>query len=77
MSQIVPVGYFLKAFPIHTIGLNAENIFEKIMQNKLGKEIVETKGDLIRFGVRAKAIVYPESAIGVWIIIAVKYKPIP
>jgi len=76
LSQVVPSGYSFKAFPIQVTSADAKEIFAGIMQNKTGRKILETKGDSVRFGMRVKAIVYPENAIGTWTLIAVKYLPL-
>ena len=73
ISRAVPDKHIFKAFPIHVQGLDGKKGFGGIMQSKIGREILNTKGDSIRFAVRAKVIDYPEYITSTWIIIAVRY----
>lgn len=40
----------------------------------MGKDILDTKGDSIRFAVRIKVSVFPENISAVWTTLAVRYK---
>eukprot|EP00826_Nyctotherus_ovalis_P064549 TRINITY_DN9472_c0_g1_i2.p1 TRINITY_DN9472_c0_g1~~TRINITY_DN9472_c0_g1_i2.p1 ORF type:complete len:115 (-),score=6.20 TRINITY_DN9472_c0_g1_i2:31-375(-) len=77
INRIVTLGYSFLAFPIYLPNADTDAVFTKIMQNKTGRSILETKGDSVRFALRTKATVYPENAIDTWTMIAVKYLSLP
>eukprot|EP01022_Parablepharisma_sp_SALTPOND_P025469 TRINITY_DN594_c0_g1_i1.p1 TRINITY_DN594_c0_g1~~TRINITY_DN594_c0_g1_i1.p1 ORF type:complete len:663 (-),score=32.86 TRINITY_DN594_c0_g1_i1:2653-4641(-) len=76
ITQAVPDGHMFKAFPIQTQGADPQKVFAGLMQNKVAREILDTKGDLVRFAVRAKVTVYPEDVVAIWTILAVRYRAV-
>lgn len=39
-------------------------------------DIIESTGDLVRFGIRVKIFAYPENIVSTWIMISVKFRMI-
>ena len=76
ITQVVPDGHTFKAFPIQTQGFDANKIVSALLQAKVSREILDTKGDMVRFSVRARFAMYPENMAAVWTILAVRYKSI-
>ena len=76
IAQAVPDGHTFKAFPIQVQSTDPKQIFACIIQNKTGREVLDTKGDSIRFAIRTKLIAYPEHISATWTIIAVRYRSI-
>jgi len=74
IAKIVPDGHIFKAFSMQVQGMDTAKIFAGIMQNKTGREILDTKGDTIRFAVRTKVVIYPEDIAAVWTLLAVRYR---
>eukprot|EP00826_Nyctotherus_ovalis_P021938 TRINITY_DN1716_c0_g1_i5.p3 TRINITY_DN1716_c0_g1~~TRINITY_DN1716_c0_g1_i5.p3 ORF type:complete len:214 (+),score=28.14 TRINITY_DN1716_c0_g1_i5:1162-1803(+) len=74
--RAIPDKHTFKACPVHTQGVDAKKIFVGLIQNKVGKEILNAKGDFIRFAVRTKVVDYPEYVTSTWTVIAVRYHSI-
>ncbi len=74
VNNSVPEGHTFKAFPVQVQGLDIENILTTLKQSKIGYEIIQTKGDLVRFALRAKIVAYPQNVTALWIILAVRYR---
>ena len=76
ITRIIPHGHTFKAFPIQTQSIDEDKIFLRVLHNEVGKDILETVGDCVRFAVRVKVVNYPESILTVWTIIAVRYSEV-
>jgi len=76
VKNYVPDGYTFKGFPLHTTNLDVDRIFSSILSNDVGKDIIYTRGDNARFAVRCKIFPYPQDIYSIWIMLAVKYRPI-
>jgi centrosomal protein CEP76 len=42
--------------------------------NKVGKDVLISRGDQIKHAIRVKIVPYPENVCAVWVMIAVRYK---
>ena len=71
----IPVGHVFKGFPIHFGTRDAARVMAALMQHAACVDIVETRGDAVRFGLRVKIFPYPEGVCAVWLMLAVKYRP--
>jgi centrosomal protein CEP76 len=47
-----------------------------IFQNKIGQEIMMTRGDSIKHAIRVKIVTYPENVCAIWVMFAVRYRSI-
>ena len=74
VNNSVPEGHTFKAFPVQVQGLESEKALNTIKQSQVGYEIIQTKGDLVRFALRAKVVLYPQNVSALWIILAVRYR---
>ncbi|ORY43157.1 hypothetical protein BCR33DRAFT_717893 [Rhizoclosmatium globosum] len=70
----IPEGHTFKGFPIHFNTLNPQKIFSAFAQAKACQNLMLTKGDKVRFGVRVKVIPYAEKCVACWVMVAVRYK---
>lgn len=76
IAKVIPQGHTFKAFPVQTRSVDEERIFGRALGSEVGKDILETVGDEVRFAVRVKTAVYPENTVAVWTIIAVRYREV-
>ena len=74
MSLAVPPNHIFKAFSIQAEGIDVQKVFMELVKNKVTKEILNTKEDNIKFGIKTKITSYPENIYITWISIAVIYK---
>lgn len=76
VKNYVPEGYTFKGFPLHTIETDSDKILSSILSSDVGKDILYTRGDNSSFAIRCKVYTYPQNINSIWIMIAVKYRPI-
>ncbi len=76
MKNYVPEGYTFKGYPLHTIDPDCDKIFGSILSSEIGKDILYTRGDNTSFAVRCKIYQYPQGINSIWIMTAVKFRPI-
>lgn len=76
IKNYVEDSYTFKAFPCHDINTDSISFFSLCLNSDIGKDIIYTKGDNIRFAVRCKIIQYPQDILSCWVMIAVKYRQI-
>ena len=76
VKHYVPEGFTFKAFPSQGATFDADSVFGLIVSNDVGKDILFTKGDDVRFAVRTKIFQYPCGICSVWTMIAVRYRVI-
>ncbi len=76
ITQAVPDGHTFKAFPIQMQGVDPSRIMSGLLQAKVGRDILDTKGDTVRFSLRVKVTAYPEDSVATWTILAVRYRSI-
>lgn len=67
------VGKTFKAVPINVSYLDDTSIIDVVRSTGVGKEILDTVADNVKFAVRAKAMSFPERVYSVWVMIAVTY----
>ncbi|KAI9329408.1 hypothetical protein BDR26DRAFT_1011765 [Obelidium mucronatum] len=70
----IPEGHTFKGFPIHFNTLNPQKIFGTFSQAKACQNLMLTRGDKVRFGVRVKVVGYAEKCVACWVIVAVRYR---
>ena len=76
VKNYVPEGYTFKGFPLHTVEIDYDKIFGLILSSDVGKDVLYTRGDNATFALRCKIFPYPQGINSIWIMIAVKYRPI-
>lgn len=76
IKNYVPEGYTFKAFPCHDVFADSNNFFSLCLSSDIGKDILYTRGDTIRFAVRCKIYQYPQDIMSCWLMIGVKFRPI-
>uniref|UniRef100_T1J4Y7 Centrosomal protein of 76 kDa n=1 Tax=Strigamia maritima TaxID=126957 RepID=T1J4Y7_STRMM len=74
IRRAVPNGHTFKGFPARFSHIQGRRIFAACLKSTLCHDILSCRGDVVRFAVRARVFVYPESVISAWLMIAVKYK---
>lgn len=76
VKNYVPEGYTFKGYPVQTTDLDSDKIFATMLSNEIGKDILYSRGDQVTFAVRCKIYPYPQNFYSVWMMIAVKFRPI-
>ncbi len=76
VKNYVPEGYTFKGFPLHTVDTDYDKIFGSILSSDMGKDVLYTRGDNSSFALRCKIFPYPQGINSIWLMIAVKYRPI-
>lgn len=76
VKTTIPEGYTFKAFPCHSTIINSDMLFSICIGDQIGNDIITTRGDNVKFGIRVKIISYPQDVYSIWMMIAVKYRPI-
>lgn len=76
IKNYVNEGYTFKAYPCHGVKADDNYFFALCLNNDIGKDILYTRGDNIRFGVRCKIVPYPQGIYSIWMMIASKYRPV-
>jgi hypothetical protein len=49
-------------------------MLEYLKNNDIPNDILSTRGDMIRFGLKVKVVPYPEGVKAVWVMLAVKFR---
>jgi centrosomal protein CEP76 len=76
VKNYVSEGYIFKGNPVHSIDKDPDGLFASIVSSEIGKDILHTRGDNSSFAIRCKIYAYPQNVISVWVMIAVKFRPI-
>lgn len=76
VKNYVPEGYVFKGFPLQTIDKDSDKIFASILSSEVGKDILYSRGDQVSFAIRCIVCQYPQNVNSIWVMIAVKYRPI-
>lgn len=75
VRHTVPSGCTFRGFPVAFNHTDAKKIFSTLLKHKVAREILETHGDVVAHGVRARVALYPEGVMAVWFILACYFKP--
>ena len=70
----VPDGHTFKAFPVQFTHFDTDRMIHHFFNNKVGKDVLLSRGDQIKHAVRVKIVPYPENIFAIWVMIAVRYK---
>lgn len=76
VKSYVPEGFTFKAYPFQISDLDVDKMFGCILTNEIGKDILNTRGDMVTFAVRCKIYLYPQDIYSVWIMLSTKYRMI-
>eukprot|EP01137_Pigoraptor_chileana_P005113 Opistho-2@47775 len=76
IRRAVPEGQTFKGFPIQFSHRSTRRMFAACLKSAVCGEIVDCRGDAVRHAVRVRAFAYPEDALAVWVMVAVKYRAI-
>jgi centrosomal protein CEP76 len=76
IKRYVPEGHTFKAFPSQFLGLKANEIMNGFCKNSVGIDVLQTRGDTVRFAIRIKVVPYPEEISAVWAMLAVRYRSV-
>lgn len=49
-------------------------MFFELKKNKTAGEIIAARGDMVRHGLRAKVVSFPEDKGAVWVMVAVRFR---
>jgi len=75
VRRSVPVGHVFKGYPTCFGHRHAHRMFRALTEVGLGRDILSTQGDQVRFALRARVVVYPEDVCPTWLMLAVRYLP--
>ena len=73
--KCIPEGHVFKGFPSQFNHVHSHRIFYHLMKNKSFKEILTTKGDKVRFGIKVQVFPFAEASLSLWVMIAVRFHP--
>lgn len=76
VKNYIPEGFTFKAFPFQISDINCDKIFGMILGSDIGKDIIGTRGDQVKFAFRCKLYPYPQNIYSLWVMFAVKFRPI-
>lgn len=76
IKSYVPEGHTFKAFPTQFSHLKVNDMMSSICKNSVALDILQTRGDTVRFALRVKIIPYPENVNAVWAMLAVRYRSV-
>lgn len=76
IKRYVPEGHTFKAFPTQFSHLKPNEMMGNICKSSIAADILQTRGDTVRFAIRVKVIPYPEEICAVWIMLAVRYRSV-
>jgi centrosomal protein CEP76 len=67
-------GKTFKGLPLNTSHISPRKILSSFNGTPSGRELLTIVGEDLKFAVRAKVIVYPESVVSVWVMLAAYYR---
>ncbi len=73
IKDYIPPKHTFKAFPIHLTTLEPEEILGQLLDQPKAKEILNSKGESLFFGIRSKLVVFPDNILALWLSLAVRY----
>lgn len=73
VRRAVPEGFTFKGFPIQFNHTHAERIWRALCDSPSLLEIVQTRGDRVRFAVRALVVPFAEGLCSAWVMVAVRF----
>lgn len=76
IKRYVPEGHTFKAFPSQFLGLKPNEIMNGFCKNSVGIDVLQTRGDTVRFAIRIKVVAYPEEISAVWAMLAVRFRSV-
>jgi len=76
IQRYVPEGHTFKAYPVYFPHTRSAEMFSNILNASISQEIINTRGDTVRFALRVKLMAYPEEKAAVWVMLAVRFRSI-
>lgn len=76
IKRIIPEGHTFKAFPTQFLHLRTNEMMTSITKAAVAQDILQTRGDQVRFAIRVKLVAYPEERCAVWVMLAVRYRSV-
>jgi len=73
VKTLVPPNHTFEGFPLFSSSVSVDVLFHRLKQKKVCLDILQSKGDSVRFGLRVKVFAYPEDIASCWIFLAVSY----
>jgi centrosomal protein CEP76 len=61
IKRYVPEGHTFKAYPVQFNHTNADKIMVSLVKAGVSSDILSTRGDQVRFGLRVKVVPYPNN----------------
>jgi centrosomal protein CEP76 len=75
VRHTVPSGCTFRGFPVAFNHTDAKKIFSTLLEHKVAREILVTRGEIVAHGLRVRVALYPEGVMAVWLILACYFKP--
>jgi centrosomal protein CEP76 len=69
----IPAKHTFKAFPIQLTTLDPDAIMSQLQDQPKAREILNTRGESVFFGVRTKLVVFPDNIFALWVSLAIRY----
>ncbi|KAJ3285839.1 Centrosomal protein of 76 kDa [Blyttiomyces sp. JEL0837] len=70
----IPDGHTFKGFPCNFNTLNPSKIFTSMVKSQQCREVLLTRGDKVRFGIRVRCFPYAEGVVATWVMVAVRFR---
>lgn len=77
IKRAVPEGHTFKGFPVLFGVLSPRLMMQTLTEAAVAKDIMGTRGDAVALAVRCRVFPYPEDTNAAWVMIGVKYRPVP
>ncbi|XP_065178764.1 centrosomal protein of 76 kDa-like [Sycon ciliatum] len=76
IRHYVKEGITFKAFPVNFAHSNPARMLDTCLQSPVGQDILDCRGDEVKFSVRVLTCVYAEDLCAVWVMLAVLYRSV-
>jgi centrosomal protein CEP76 len=76
IKNSVSQGHSFKGFPIMFNHYDSKRIVRTLEEGAVSADIIETIGDKVAFGVRVKVQNFAEGVCAVWVMLAVRFRPL-
>lgn len=75
IKNTVPPGHTFKAFPVVFNHMSASKMMATLQSAKVAREILDARGDHLRFAVQVAVHPFPDDFVAVWVMLAAVYAP--
>jgi centrosomal protein CEP76 len=70
VKRSIPDGHTFKGFPMSFNHTHPQRIMQSFIRSKQCRDILVSRGDVVRMSIRVKIFVYAENVVSTWVMIA-------